>query len=230
MDITLLENQIINNDCLNVLKDMPDKSVDLVLTDPPYTLEPQGGGLGAKRAIYKEMKKYCDQDWFTDDFLSLLLSKCKFPNMILCGARLDIIKVLNFAEKKSLMYYVLPICKKNPIPFTNNTWLSNEYIFHLCDRQIDYCKNYQSKIPYFLADNQKETNHPNEKKVSIITRILSNITKENDLVLDCFSGSGTTAVACHRLKRRFICIEKDKNYYEASVKRLEDEKRQLQLF
>ena len=48
--------------------------------------------------------------------------------------------------------------------------------------------------------------------------------------LDCFSGSGTTAIACHRLKRRFICIEKDKDYYESSVKRLEDEQRQLNLF
>lgn len=54
--------------------------------------------------------------------------------------------------------------------------------------------------------------------------------KSVDLVLDCFSGSGTTAVACHNLKRRFICIEKDKDYYEASVKRLEDAQKQLNLF
>jgi DNA modification methylase len=54
--------------------------------------------------------------------------------------------------------------------------------------------------------------------------------QENDLVLDCFSGSGTTAIACHRLKRRFICIEKDKDYWEASCKRLEEEQRQGVLF
>jgi DNA modification methylase len=47
---------------------------------------------------------------------------------------------------------------------------------------------------------------------------------------DCFSGSGTTAIACHNLKRRFICIENDKEYYEASVKRLEEHKKQLNLF
>lgn len=72
--------------------------------------------------------------------------------------------------------------------------------------------------------------HPTPKRVDIIGKILQNISKENDLVLDCFSGSGTTAIACHRLKRRFICIEKDKDYYEASVKRLEDERKQLNLF
>lgn len=59
---------------------------------------------------------------------------------------------------------------------------------------------------------------------------IADFTEENDLVLDCFSGSGTTAVACHNLKRRFICIEKDKDYYEASVKRLEDTQKQLNLF
>ena len=53
---------------------------------------------------------------------------------------------------------------------------------------------------------------------------------ENDLVLDCFSGSGTTAIACHNLKRRFICIEKDFDYWKASVKRLEDAKKQLSIF
>jgi site-specific DNA-methyltransferase (adenine-specific) len=53
---------------------------------------------------------------------------------------------------------------------------------------------------------------------------------ENDLVLDCFSGSGTTAIACSELKRRFICIEKDKEYFQKSVERLENFNRQLRLF
>jgi site-specific DNA-methyltransferase (adenine-specific) len=52
----------------------------------------------------------------------------------------------------------------------------------------------------------------------------------NDIVLDCFSGSGTTAVACHNLKRRFICIEKDKDYWQASVERLKNAQAQLKLF
>ena len=54
--------------------------------------------------------------------------------------------------------------------------------------------------------------------------------KEGDIVLDTFSGSGVLARACYNLKRNFICIEKDKDYYEASVNRLEDYKKQLTLF
>jgi site-specific DNA-methyltransferase (adenine-specific) len=54
--------------------------------------------------------------------------------------------------------------------------------------------------------------------------------QEGDLILDPFSGSGTTAIACHRLKRRFICIEKDPEYWAKSVERLKAEQAQLQLF
>lgn len=61
-------------------------------------------------------------------------------------------------------------------------------------------------------------------------RALKIYSNENDLILDCFSGSGTTAIACHNLKRRFICIEKDFDYWAASVKRLEDAKKQLSIF
>jgi len=241
MDITSCENKVpsINDyigkiicaDCMDILKQLPDKCVDLVLTDPPYTWrEAGGGGFSKNRPIYKEIAKFCTEDWYTDEFLSLLISKCKFPNLVICGSRVDIVKILSFAERHNLLYAILPICKKNPIPFTNNTWLNNEYIFHLTDRQIDYCKNYRFKIPYFLVDNTKETNHPNEKKIECIERILNNITREGDLVLDCFSGSGTTAIACHGLKRRFICIEKDPEYWAASVKRLEEEQKQGVLF
>jgi site-specific DNA-methyltransferase (adenine-specific) len=59
---------------------------------------------------------------------------------------------------------------------------------------------------------------------------LENYSKEGDIILDCFAGSGTTAVACHNLHRRFICIEKDPDYYAASVDRLEKVQSQLTLF
>ena len=50
------------------------------------------------------------------------------------------------------------------------------------------------------------------------------------MVLDCFSGSGTVAIACHKLKRRFICIERDIDYYNASIERLKIAQSQLKLF
>ena len=80
----------------------------------------------------------------------------------------------------------------------------------------------------------KEGGHSNEYHGNYIPQIAQQIyeryTKKNDIVLDCFSGSGTTAVACHDLKLDFVCIEKDEDYFKASCKRLQDAQAQLKLF
>lgn len=68
------------------------------------------------------------------------------------------------------------------------------------------------------------TLHPTQKPISIIQYLLNRSSNKNNIVLDCFSGSGTTAVVCQKMKRNFICIEKDKDYYEKSVERLKREK------
>ena len=78
--------------------------------------------------------------------------------------------------------------------------------------------------------NKEKRIHPTQKPVGLFSNILNDYSNEGDLILDCFSGSGTTAIACHNLKRRFICIEKDKEYYEKSSERLKREQAQLTLF
>ena len=71
--------------------------------------------------------------------------------------------------------------------------------------------------------------HTTQKPLRLFEMILSDYSNENDLILDCFSGSGTTAVACYNLKRRFICIEKDYDYWKASVERLKNVQAQQRL-
>ncbi len=223
---------IINGNCLEVLKDIPDHSVNLVLNDPPYRQEAHGRGLAGKREIYKEMAEWTslDANWFTEDFLDLLVSKCVYPNVCQFGGKRDILPFLQYAEKKGYNYFVLPLCKKNPMPMTNNTWLSNEYLMHLTDRRIECSKRYADKVPYFITGNEKETAHPNEKNLKDIERIIVNLTNEGDTVLDCFSGSGTVMVACHKLKRECIAVEKSEKWFNFSIERLEDCKKQLTLF
>lgn len=72
--------------------------------------------------------------------------------------------------------------------------------------------------------------HPTQKPISLFEWCLKMATKEGDIVFDCFSGSGTTAIACYNQKRKFICVEKDFDYWKASCKRLEDHQRQGVLF
>lgn len=66
--------------------------------------------------------------------------------------------------------------------------------------------------------------------LNLFQQILNDYSQPNDLILDPFSGSGTTAIAAHNLGRRFICIEKDPDYHAASVQRLKDTQAQLRLF
>jgi site-specific DNA-methyltransferase (adenine-specific) len=75
-----------------------------------------------------------------------------------------------------------------------------------------------------------EETHPHQKGLYLIEKIIRHSSEVGDLVFDGFSGSGTTAVACHKLGREFVCVEKDEKYYKASVERLENESSQQRLF
>jgi len=75
----------------------------------------------------------------------------------------------------------------------------------------------------------ERTAHPCQKPVNLVGYLIRTLSNEGDLILDPFSGSGSTAIACHRLKRKFICIEKDPDFYIESVGRLERERCQIAL-
>lgn len=219
---------LVNCDIMSLLKDTPDGVANCVLSDPPYQFEAHSRGFSGKRKIYKEMAQWTnmDNDWYNESILSEYVRICKFTNIFLFGGKRDVYKMLDFAVKNGLEYWIIPICKKAPAPFTNNTWLTSEFAVHIVDRRLDYTKEYNLKIPYFIIGSNKETNHPNEKDLSMVKRILANITQEGDTVFDGFSGSGTTMVACHELNRKFIGCEINETYYKESIERLERYKSQ----
>lgn len=92
------------------------------------------------------------------------------------------------------------------------------------------------KVPFTPQNNKDYSTdidlriHPTQKPVKLLEYLIKTYSNEGDLILDNCSGSGTLAVACHNLKRRFICIEKDKDYYDASVERLKNAQAQMRLF
>ena len=222
---------LVNCDIMSMLKDTPDGMVDCVLTDMPYQFEAHSRGFSGKRPIYKEMAEWTnmDNDWYRPEILDEFVRICKFPNIFLFGGKRDVYKMLDYAVKKDLEYWIIPVCKKAPAPFTNNTWLTSEFAVHIVDRRLDYNKDYNLKIPYFIIGSNKETSHPNEKDLNMIKRIVANITKEGDTIFDGFSGSGTTMVACHILKRNFIGCELNEKYYNESIERLKTYQSQLEL-
>lgn len=227
-----MQDTIVNKDILEVLPTIPNGTFDAVCSDCPYQFEAHGRGLSGKRPIYKKMAEWTnmDNDWYNDDILSEYVRICKFPNVFLFGGKRDVYKMLEFAVKKGFEYWIIPVCKKAPVPFTNNTWLSSEFAVHILDRRLEYTKDYNLKIPYFIVGGQKTTGHPNEKDLPMVKRIIANITREGDFVFDGFMGSGTTALACQQLGRHFFGCEIDRNYYEKSLKRLDEDKAQYNLF
>lgn len=225
-------NTIINADILEVLPQIPDGTFDCVMLDVPYEQEAHSRGFSRKRSIWAEMSEWTslDNDWYNEKLMDEYVRICKFPNLFCFGSKRDVYSLLSYADKHELLYDILPVCKKAPAPFTNNNWLSNEYAVHITDRKLGYTKDYATKIPYFIVGGQKTTGHPNEKDLSMVKRIIANITPENGFVFDGFMGSGTTALACQQLGRSFYGCELNKDYYEKSLKRLDDDKKQLNLF
>lgn len=224
-------NTIVNDDILNVLPTIPDGTFDAVISDPPYQMETHDRGIGAKREIFQTMSKWTnlDNDWYNEDILKEYVRVCKFPNIFLFGCKRDVYKMLKFAEEHNYYYHIIPVCKKTPIPMTDNTWLNNEYAVHITDRKIVYTKDYNLKIPYFIVGGKKTTGHPNEKDLPMVKRIVANITREGDFVFDGFMGSGTTALACQQLNRCYYGCDIKNEYVDLSNNRLTDDEKQLSL-
>ena len=220
LDVKELENKIINNDCLNVLKQLPDKSIDLILTDPPYGI---GCSFKNKFGMQTAYKKQWIFDWnnkipSAKIFREMLrVSK----NQIIFGGNY-FTKYLRPTNSWIVWDKVGQYNLKNPFSDCELAWTSFS-----CRM-----KKYTVVNMGFICKIEEKGKkiHPTQKPKVLFEQILRDYSKEEDLVLDCFSGSGTTAIACSELKRRFICVEKDKNYYEASIKRLEDYNKQLKLF
>jgi len=216
-------NTIQLGDCMNYLKQLPDKCVDLLLTDPPYGGSIcRTGGRAAKCENGEKLKvertggtwacKYAKKikDWDeapSEEVFAELFRVSK--NQIIWGGN----------------YFNLPPTR------CFNVWrkltISEKFTMAMCEYAWTSF-NSNAKFWEFMPQDS-ERFHPTQKPVALIARQIEEYTEPGALILDPFSGSGTTAIAAHRLGRRFICIEKDTDYYAASIARLEKEKTQLLL-
>lgn len=228
--------RIINDDCMNILRKLPDKSIDLIITDPPYELDQLGGvgksGLGQRAKTMRDSIKFVSDGFDYEKVFQEFKRICKPLNLYIFCSNKQITKIMSYFEK-DYPTTLLVWHKTNAIPLANHTYQSNaEFIVCVRDEKSTFNNigvEKQSKIismPYPVGYRI----HPTQKPVPLVQRLLEIKSNEGDIVLDPFSGSGTTAIACHRMKRKFICIEKDEKFWNDSCKRLEDEKRQGVLF
>ena len=214
-------------DCLELMKDIPDKSIDLVVTDPPYKIV-QGGctnkAVRLKGSNQEQLKKGTlfnnnsikFNEWIPEVYRVL---KNNSHCYIMSNDR-NINELLNVCEKvgfKLLNILVWGKSKHSP----NRYYLKNcEFIVFLRKGKAKNINNMGTK-QLLLIDNVENKNHPSEKPIKLMGILIKNSSNEQDKILDPFMGSGSTGVACINTNRSFIGIEKDENYFNIAKERIE---------
>jgi site-specific DNA-methyltransferase (adenine-specific) len=189
-------------DCLEVMKTIPDKSIDLVLTDPPYGIDvgSMGMGKGKKKTSFESFD--WDKSPPNQELINQLLRISKYQ--IIWGGN----------------YFQLP---------PSGCWLSWDKMqkFSGADFELAWTNMKKpskvfrmSRIEAYAKMNKQ---HPTQKPLILMEWCLSFL-PEIETVIDPFMGSGTTGVACKNLSRKFIGIEQDANYFEIAKKRINDQK------
>ena len=223
-------NNIYNVDCYEAIKEIPDKSIDCVYIDIPYIIQDGGASDSplsqrAKRLRNVELANLRNGiDYSIFDELYRVMNKI---NIFIWCSKEQILDIMNYCayKKDKVNYEILTWCKTNPTPLCNNTWLPNiEYCLYFRESGVKINDGYENKSKYYISGiNQKdkfEFGHPTIKPLECVKKHLLHCTSENDVVLDCFLGSGTTAVACKEIGRRYIGFEIDEEYYKIAVNRL----------
>ena len=132
---------------------------------------------------------------------------------------------MSFFKNNNCMYEILTWNKTNPTPMTNNTFLPDvEYCLYFRETGVKLNDGYELKSKWYISPINKHDKdlykHPTIKPLELVKRHILHTTQPNDIVLDCFCGSGTTCVAAKETGRRFIGMEINEKYYKIAVDRL----------
>lgn len=223
-------NNIYLGDCYELIKRVPDKSIDLIITDPPYKMTSGGGGKSElsqriQKTNYEDLKDI--RGGFDLSILDEFVRVLKHIYIYIWCSKEQIPSYIEyFVNKKKCFFDILFWGKQNPTPATNNLFLNDvEYCLVFRETKTYFSKDYINKSKFFISplnmDDKSDYEHPTIKPLELVKRHILNSTQENDIVLDPFLGSGTTAVACKHLNRNFIGIEIDENYYRIATDRLQ---------
>lgn len=231
-------NKIENCDCLKYLNKIPDDFVDLVVIDPPYNVS-QKQNINYKG--FNIVKNFGDWDFGFDPLPVLKkikrVLKPKGQIYVFCSTK-QIPIYMNVFEKEWFFRNLLVWHKTNPAPRLSKTnyVFSNEYIFYAINEKgkpSESTFNYKKHNEMYntiitsalqgkerLKDENGKTAHPTQKPLSILKKLISVSSNNGDIVLDCFMGIGSTAVACNELGRNFLGCELDEKYWRIGCDRL----------
>ena len=172
-----------------------------------------------------------------DDFVRVM----KKINIFIWCSKLQIFDIMKFfIEKlndKEIYFEILTWNKTNPTPTTNNSWLPDiEYCLYFREKGVSYNSGYEIKSKFYISPANKKDkdkfSHPTCKPVVFIKRHILHTTQPNDIILDCFMGSGSTAVACKETNRHYLGFEIDEKWCKVANNRLnnQDDTGQFSMF
>ena len=242
------KNKVICGDCLEVMKEIPDKSVDLVLTDPPYwTTACKWDTVIPFDLMWEQLKRIIKPNgaivlFWSEPFSSALrMSNIKnykydwiWEKTRWTWFQIIKYKPLNFYENISVFCNwttYINHCELKKLDKPIKSWRKKKFwelIKEWCknENQMSEYTNYSRNIIKIASDHNvwKYKFHPTQKPVALIEYLIKTYSLEDDVILDFTSGSWTTWIAAQNTNRKFILIENDKNYYDISLKRLQENK------
>ncbi len=214
-----------HGDCLEVMRYIPDNSVDMVIADPPYTMTKRG-----RSCRPNWMRNNMGNNVFNGDIpdAKLWMGECyrvlksETHFYTFCNTN-DILNYLSSAEQVGFKLH-------NIITMIKDTGMPNRWYLKNCELILFFRKGKAKPINdmtsrdwmQVVMPKQKDGKlHITQKPLDLITKLVTNSSQKGETVLDPFMGSGTTGVACNNAGRNFIGIEIDKDYFEKARKRLE---------
>jgi site-specific DNA-methyltransferase (adenine-specific) len=217
---------LMNGDCLELMKSIPDGSVDLILTDPPYNIARANNfsSMGRAGIDFGEWDKGADLFSYINEAYRVLNKNGSF---IVFNDWKNLGDISRYAEQLGFVTKdMLRLEKSNPMPRNRDRryitdyecaiWFTMPKSKWTFNRQDD---KYQR--PKFVHSIDKGL-HPTQKSLGLMTDLIKIHTNEGDVVLDMFAGSMTTGVACINTNRKGIMIEKDPHYFKVGKKRIND--------
>lgn len=205
-------------DCLDGMRLMKEQGIkaDWCITDPPYGIGIDGQKLSINKNPKHNRKAFEHKGWDNS-----IPDKSIF-DLILTNSINQIIFGANYFNQ------YLPQGKKGWV-----IWDKGQRGLTMSDCELIYTST--DKPTRIYTYNRVEllkdgTIHPTQKPLALIEKLINEFTKYGDLILDPFMGSGTTAVACHKLKRRYIGFELDEEYFNIANERLDAVKAQISIF
>lgn len=225
--------ELLHGDCLELMKELYDNDiiVDAIITDPPYNISRDNNFKTMKRngINFGEWDKgFNITSWIYD--ASLLLKKG--GNIVIFCDWKSITPIVEELESQNFDVKDLIRWKKtNPMPRNRDRRFITDYEVAILavkngDKWIFNRLNDAYEIPEIVGGITPKSEkfnggHPTQKPIYVMEWLLKRLTNENDVVLDCFMGSGSTGVAALNTNRKFIGIEKDDNYFEIARNRIE---------